>query len=231
LQKRNTKKLHMKSLWDKIKKYGFIGILEYFSHNIVKTYWQNIHYLKTEIDYDKIKTDLKQLELDAKELGYEDFLLGNPNEFTPRKLKLIKERFESSTFKCYGYINNETLAYSTWISLHNIELPLISKKYILSEDEGFLEDSYSHPSYRGRGYHSKFNLYRMSKIYELGKKYCLVFVVDGNIPAMKVQQKCGFYDVGCFKVGKIFGIPFTTFNKTKLDKLFETHKNQINEKI
>ena len=216
----------MKEIILKIKKYGVVGVWNYFTNNIIKTYWHNIHYLKTTINYQQIINELKTHNLGAQELKYEDFLLGDPNEFTPRKLNLIKNRFKGNSFRCYGFIDNSVLAYSTWISIKEIELPLVKNNIKLLSNEALLEDSYCHPLYRGKGLHGNFNIYRMAKIYELGKKNCLVFVFKGNTAALKVQQKCGFIDLGCFKVGKILGIPFTTFNKKRYDKLFESRNNK-----
>ena len=213
----------MKKIFNKISKYGISGILDYLIYNIIKTYWYNIHYLKTNLNYEQISNKLDFFDFKPQELNYEDFLLGDPNEFTVRKLKIIKERLYDNSYRCYGFIDNNTLAYSTWISLKKIGLPIVKESISLLDNEGFLEDSYCHPFYRGKGLHSKFNLYRMLKMYNLGKKNCLVFVFKGNVAALKVQQKFGFIDLGYFKVGKILGFTFNTLNKKKMDILFESY--------
>ena len=212
----------MKNVYGKIKKYGLSGLLEFLTHKIIKTYWVDIHYLKTNINYKQISNKLKNLDLKVQKLDYDDFLLGDPNEFSEQKLRIIKRRLNSDFYHCYGLVENDKLIYSTWISLKKIGLPIVDGITDLLGNEGFLEDSYCHPSHRGKGLHSKFNLYRMAKIYELGKKNCLVFVFKGNIAALKVQLRAGFTDLGIFSVGKIFGFNFTTLNKKKFDKLFES---------
>jgi hypothetical protein len=217
-----------KSVIEKIKKHGLLGILDYLAHSIFKTYWINIHFLKTNINYDKILSQLENTDFKFKELKYNDFLLGDPNEFTKKKLKIIKNRLENNTHRCYGFLDKNTLAYSCWISLDKIELPIISSNFNLSNDEGFLYDAFCHPLYRGKGLHSNFNLFRMKSLYELGKRECLVFVFKGNTSALRVQYKCGFIDLGSFKVGKIFAINFTTLKKNRFDKLFELKSQLIN---
>ena len=216
----------MKDVYNKIKKYGVSGIFDFFIYNIIKTYWYNIHYLKTTINYEKISDKLENCDFKSQELKYEDFLKGDPKEFTGRKLRLIKERFKNNSFRCYGFIDNDILAYSTWISLKGIELPLIKVSTKLLSNEAFLEDSYCHPLYRGKGLHGNFNMYRMGKIYELGRKNCLVFVFKGNTAALKVQQKCGFINLGCFRVGRILGFTFSTLNKSRFDRLFESYNKK-----
>ncbi|MAB95073.1 MAG: hypothetical protein CMC98_03095 [Flavobacteriales bacterium] len=215
----------MEEIFNKIRKYGISGVLDYFIYNVIKTHWHSIHYLKSSLNYEQISNKLDYFDFKVQELNYEDFLLGDPNEFTPRKLKIIKERLYDNSYRCYGFIDNNTLAYSTWISLKKIGIPIVKESINLLDNEGFLEDSYCHPLYRGKGLHSKFNLYRMMKIHKLGKKNCLVFVFKGNVAALKVQQKYGFIDLGYFRVGKILGFTFNTLNKKKMDILFELYNN------
>ena len=61
------------------------------------------------------------------------------------------------------------------------------------------------------------NMYRIKKLYEMGRNRVIAIVLDGNIPAMKVQIKSGFVDLGVFYIIKIFGMKFCTLNKRKYD--------------
>ncbi|MEA5005234.1 MAG: hypothetical protein VB022_02360 [Rikenellaceae bacterium] len=157
-----------------------------------------------------------------KELVFNDFLLGDTKEFDKRKLSIINEKFHDPYLKCFGIIENNTLIYSTWINLRTLNLPMIKSKIKLDSNEGLLEDSYCHSAYRGLGLHTIMNKYRMSKLFEANKTQIIVIVIQGNIPAVKVQENCGFQIVGSFYLGKIFGVPITTFNKNKLDNRFNT---------
>lgn len=203
----------------KIKKHSFIDIVKIFLSKFLKTSVMKFHYLKTNIDSDFIKSKSKEfedIESSIKELTYDDFLLGDKTVFNEHKLQLIRERLNDKSYKSFGIISNGLLVYSTWISLEKLGLPFQSK-FILNPDEGLLEDSYCHPSARGKRLHSKMNILRLKKLYEFGKKKCIVIVLDGNTPAFKVQYKSGFKNLGTFYGGKILGIPFNTLNKSKYD--------------
>lgn len=177
----------------------------------IGTYYAKLHYLTLDIDIEHTKKRLDGFNFEIKELRYEDFLKGNPKEFTAEKLAFIKQRLNDPTYKAYGIFEDDYLIYSTWFSLRKLGLPIEMKKPIyMSEDEGLLEDSYCDPKARGRGIHSKMNDFRIMKLHELGKKRVLALVMHGNTPAFKTQFKSGFKVKKCFLVGKIFGIPFCT---------------------
>ncbi|HRZ96417.1 MAG TPA: hypothetical protein P5084_02595 [Paludibacter sp.] len=201
----------------KIKQHGTVGIIKEILAKYLKTRIMKLHYLKAQINYNKSKAEIDNLEFEIKELIYDDFLLGDKTVFNPEKLDLIRERCNDDSYKAYGIISNNILLYSTWISLEKLGLP-IKSKFKLYVDEGLLEDSYCHPSARGKGLHSKMNFFRLSKLYELGKTKCVAIVLNGNTPAFKVQFKSGFEELGIFYAGEVLGIPFTTLNKKKYDR-------------
>lgn len=201
----------------KIKKYGFVGIIKILLAKYLKTRVLKFHYLYTYIDYIKAKTEISKIEFKVKELTYDDFLLGDKTVFYGEKLDLIRKRFDDKSYRVYGIISENLLIYSTWISLEKLGLP-VKSDFKLDEDEGLLEDSYCHPSARGNGLHAKMNFYRLVKLFELGKTKCVAIVLNGNTPAIKVQFKSGFKQLGVFYGGEILGIPFTTLNKSKYDR-------------
>lgn len=200
----------------KMREYSFNTILQIVLLRIFNTQIMKIHYLKNKIEPDTLSKQFYNLQLNFKELTYEDFLMGDKNVFRDGKLQIIKERFNDSTYKAYGILENDTLIYSAWISLVKLGLPVKSSIKLLPH-EGYLEDDYCHPLYRGQGIHSKMLIYRMMKLYEYGKSECIVTVLDGNKPALNSQLKLGARDVGCFYAGKILGIPFVKLNKKKYD--------------
>ena len=130
---------------------------------------------------------------------------------------MVKKRLQDKNYKCYGIIENDRLIYSTWISLERLGLSVNTKSIYLLSNEGLLEDSYCDPIARGRGIHGKMNLYRIKKLYELGKTRVLAIVLDGNLPAMKVQLKCGFEELGTFYNGYFLGFKVNTLKKEKFD--------------
>lgn len=175
------------------------------------------HYLRLNTDIDLVNKQLERFDLPVRELVYEDFLKGDKTVFYGKKLKLIKNRLQDKNYKCYGIIENDRLVYSTWISLERLGLSVNTKPIFLLPNEGLLEDSYCDPIARGRGLHSKMNFYRIKKLYELGKNRVLAIVLDGNTPAMKVQLKSGFEELGVFYNGYFLGIKVNTLNKEQFD--------------
>lgn len=210
-------KLMGKSVVRKIKEQGVKGIWRYFQYNILRIDYHKAHYLRLDIDIDETNKLLEDFDLKVKELVYEDFLKGNPNVFKGTKMELYKQRFQDQTYKAFGIIENNRLVYSAWISLHRLGMSVERHPYYLLPAEGYLEDAYCDPVARGRGLHGKMNNFRIKKIYEAGKKRVIVIIQDGNTPAMKVQLKSGFQEVGHFYHGYIFGIKFNTLNKSKFD--------------
>lgn len=176
-----------------------------------------MHYLRLNTDIDVVNKKLEGFNLPVNELTYEDFLKGDKTVFYGKKLELIKNRLHDANYKCYGIIENGKLVYSTWISLERLGLSVNTHPIYLLPYEGLLEDSYCDPVARGRGLHGLMNYYRLKKLYELGKTTVLAMVLDGNTPAMKVQLKSGFEELGTFYNGYLFGIKINTLKKGKYD--------------
>lgn len=206
-----------KSLKDKLKEHGLKGVIKFVASQYLKIEYNKAHYLRLNIDIVKTNQLLEGFDLDVKELTYEDFLKGDPKVFKGAKMEIYKTRCEDPTYKAYGIIENDRLIYSTWVSLHKMGMVVERKQEYLAPNEGYLEDSYCDPVARGRGLHSRMNNYRIKKIYEAGKNRVIAIVQDGNIPAMKVQLKSGFEEIGHFYHGYIFGIKFNTLKKSKFD--------------
>ena len=186
------------------------------SARVFKTYSYKMHYLVLDTDINAILQQLQEFDLSVKELEYENFLMGDETVFTTHKLNSVVKRLNDGTHKAYGIIENGRLIYSTWISTKELSLP-VSVSYTLASNEGLLEDSYCSVDARCKGLHYKMNLYRIARLYELGKNRVIVIILDGNTPAFKVQFKSGFREIGTFYCGKIFGISFSTLNRAKYE--------------
>lgn len=202
---------------DKIKKYGLFEAFKYICKVYLHTSVIKVHYLRLNINIEKINNEMSFFDLDVKKLTLEDFYHGDPDVFKRDKLDLYKERFQDDTYQAFGIIENGSLIYSTWISLHRLGMSIETKPLFLNENEGYLEDSYCSPNARGHGLHGKMNIYRIKKLYELGKTRVITLVQHGNTPAFKVQFKSGFEEIGTFYQGFIFGIKFNTLNKKRYD--------------
>lgn len=199
---------------EKIKKLSIRNFINYLLFHLFKTRIMKFIYLSNEISIDEINQKLLDFDLDVKELCYDDFLLGDKSVFKKEKLDVIKKRCLDYSYKAYGLIENNELYYSTWISYKNLGLP-IPTNIKLNNSEALLEDSYCHPSFRGRGLHSKMNMYRLKKIYESGRTKAVAIVLNGNEPALKVQKKSGFEIDETFYAGYFFGLTFNTLRKDR----------------
>lgn len=205
------------NIFKKIRKYGIGTGFRYIGRTWFKTEVIKAHYLRLEINIDKTNKKLEGFDLHPKELVFDDFLKGDTSVFCGSKLDLYKQRFTDRTYRAYGIFENDKLIYSTWVSLHKLGMTNETSPVFLLGNEGYLEDSYCDPIARGRGLHGKMNNYRIKKIYETGRNRVIAIVQAGNIPALKVQAKSGFEELGTFYHGVIFGRKFNTLNKSKFD--------------
>ena len=198
-------------------KYSIKNAWNFFLHRILHISIGKMHYLRLNTDIDVVNKKLEGFNLPVKELTYEDFLKGDKTVFHGKKLELINERLLDTNYRCYGIIENGRMIYSTWISLERLGLSVNTKPIYMLPTEGLLEDSYCDPIARGRGIHGLMNFYRIKKLYDLGKTTVLAVVLDGNMPAMKVQLKSGFEELGTFYNGYFLGFKVNTLKKEKFD--------------
>lgn len=180
-----------------IKQYGYFNSFKRFLKYILRKlgiHYESYWYMVNTIDINAIKQKMQKYSYDdVKELNFVNFKNGDPDIFNKKKLDLIKNRFESGKFWCYGIFHNSQLIYSTWISKNTVNFNATFKKSLpLHSHQAVLEDSYCHPKYRGQGLHSKMNLYRMKQIFELNNTEIIAIVLKENKPAIKVQLKSGF---------------------------------------
>src|SRR5690606_20087393 len=97
-------------------------------------------------------------------------------------------------YSCYAIVKDKEIQYLTWISWECMNYPtFFKKKEKLKFDQALLEDSFCSPIHRGKGYHSKMNIFRLKKILDNDKLEVLALVLKENKPALKVQLKSGFY--------------------------------------
>lgn len=203
-------------LLTKIKQYAIADIIKIILAKYFKTKIMRLHYLKANIDYNNAQAEIENIEFKVKKLTYSDFLQGDPTVFNGKKLELIRERCNNSSYIAYGVFSDNLLIFSAWISLKYLGLP-IKLKTKLNKDEGLIEDVYCHPNSRGKGIYSTMIYYFFAKLYEGEKKHCVTIVLHGNIYAYKAVTKAGFKDLGTFLAGEILGKPFTTLNKKMYD--------------
>lgn len=204
---------------NKLKTNGIKGLLiiliKFFLRKIGINY-NRYFYLVNRININNVVSYWENHKiLDAQELFYQDFLLGNKENFNDQKLKLIKERFNKKSYKAYGVIRDGKLIYSSWISMENLETSCNSISEELSKDLFYLLDAYCDPKFRGQGLHGAMNAYRLIKGYQEGKNKCVVIVLHENKPALKSQLKVGYEIEFEYYVLTIWGKTWTNYNKFK----------------
>ena len=199
------------------KGYTLGEVTKYILSRFLATEMSKMHYLRLNTNPDVVEVKLKAFDLEVLPLTWDMVLKGDKNVFKGEKLELYKNRLRNPAYHGYGIMEDGKLIYSTWFSTDNLGLPHITKRIPLLPNEGLLEDSYCAPETRGRGLHGKMNFYRLKKLHELGKDRVLAIVLDGNVPAMKVQLKSGFEELGVFYLGRIFGVKICTLKKKLFD--------------
>lgn len=197
-------------IWlDKIKQYHWrlIPRIIKFLMRKVGLKWESYLVMIYFIQEDDLNKRMKDYNYeDVKELKIEDFYKGDLDEFDETKLQLINSRFESGLYKCYGILSGDLLVYSTWLSLNRVIIPGSSITRKLGDTEGLLLDSYCHPAYRGRGYHSKMNLFRLKQLLKSGRNKAIAIVIKENQPAYRTQFKSGFRTEMIIRVINLWGL-------------------------
>lgn len=205
-------------LVNKFKQYGFCNFILRILKAILRKIgiqYESYDILTTLVNKEYLLNIFNATSLpNIKPLTYNDFLLGDKSVFTEQKLKLIQKRFNTSDYHAYGIIENKRLVYSCWIYIGKDAISFSHHiTYKLKSEECLLLDAYCAPIVRGKGFHTKMNAYRCLKALDFGKQNVIVIVLSENIPAHKVQLKCGlsvmfnYFELTCC------GKTFTNFYK------------------
>lgn len=203
----------------KFKTNGFRGVLLSAFKGVLRGIgikYNRFYYLVNEIDYCKQKEYWdKHIITDVRELTYDDFLLGDKEIFNDKKLNLIKERFSLKTYKAWGIVRGDALAYSCWLSFDEFKTSQSEIFGKLDRTECLMIDAYCNPKFRGMGLHGAMNSYRLLKGYEEGCSKCIVIILHENKPALKSQLKVGYKNRFIYYVFTIWGKTYTNYFKLK----------------
>ena len=153
---------------------------------------ESFYLLEHEIDKLEVEAKMKNYDYsDVKEFFYSD--LKDSNLFDMKKKQIFKQRFNSRDYSCFGIKSENEICYLTWISWNYMNYPsILNIQETLQKNEALLEDSFCDSKYRGRGYHSKMNLFRLNVMLVKDIKTAIVLVLKENTPALRVQVKSGF---------------------------------------
>lgn len=180
--------------------------MQFQNLNSKKMYVQQIlHKLLTAIGIRKEKYYLFRIEITEDILQSKPLVIGfdtveitsdNISEYDfslfGKKYGRFVERLSNPLYRLYAVVEGHKVCYYTWISFDEFIFPsYVKQRKQLQPDEAFLFDSACSDDYKGRGFHSFMNVFRLQKIFESGKKTALVFVLTSNVPAIKVQKKSG----------------------------------------
>lgn len=172
--------------------------------------------MKYNINEDELKSkfikndysDVKSIQID--EIDQLKFI-------NQKKKQVLKDRLNGNNYSCYGIVQNNEIQYITWISWETMNYPTFFRKSEkLTPNQALLEDSYCSPEHRGKGYHSKMNIYRLKMIYKNNKNQVLALVLNENKPAYKVQIKSGFQ-------------PFSKITFLKIGNWKKIYQKKLNE--
>lgn len=202
----------------KLKQYGYIGSLTRCCKYILRkmgVFYESYCYFSSIVNKETL-INVFNNSVNVRHLSYNDFLLGDKDYFTNKKLQLIKDRLQNDNYIPYGIINNKKLIYSYWLLTKGSTIISPHINYHLRNDEFLLLDAYCTPSARGNGLHATVSAYLCLEANQMGKTKGIVIVVKGNIPAQKVQLKCGLNMIFDYYVLTIFGKTFTNFYRQKL---------------
>ena len=175
---------------------------------------EQYYLFQIEITKEKLKCDplaegYDAVEINAYNINEYDFSLFE------KKINRFIKRLSNQSSCMYAVVEGKKVCYYTWISFDQFIFPrYVKQTKKLQPDEAFLFDSACADEYKGRGFHSYMNVYRLRKIFEENKKIALGLLLDNNTPAFKVQNKSGMKIV---KVMKTFhcswlGIDKVTFS-------------------
>lgn len=216
----STNQHRITKLRDDYKQYGFWGfqkLLLKFFLRIIGIEVNSYFYMVNKIDGEARHKQFVLFNInDVKTLTYQDFLLGDKDMFTEKKLKTIKTRLADGTYIPYGIVREGKLIYSCWISMREMELSdncLIDQ---LNEYEVLLLDDYCSPIARGKGIHTAMNAYRLWQIAQKGGCRALVIIIKENKPAYKSQLRVGFKVAFDYFIVKFGGKTYTNYYKRKL---------------
>lgn len=184
----------MRKLVGIYKQYG-LGFIPRILKSVIRRFGvlrETLLYFEKDLNSEDIEKRLSKYNYsDVKVLSFSEF--DNCDYLDENKKALYKKRLESGDYTVFGVFKDQQLVYYSWISFKHLGLPFgFNTDVSLSKDEALLEDSFCHPNYRGNGYHAKVNVLRLKTILQNGKKKVIAIVLNGNTPAIKVQQKSGF---------------------------------------
>lgn len=130
----------------------------------------------------------------------------DPAWFTPLKMKKLARYFSVPGSRAFGCVVEGRLVAYGWTS----EQYLGMSKCLLEAGDGYLWDDYTHPDFRGQGWHERLIRLREEELRKAGKVRALAIVVRHNRASRRGYQRCGFYLLERYSFGRRWGKSFMT---------------------
>lgn len=140
-----------------------------------------------------------------KRLSLSDFSLAGTSDldnawFTSEKMAIINHSICSPSQTCYGIYQNNKLANYGFLNQDMDGHQLKNLK--LGPIDAYLWDDYTHPSFRGKGFHTQSIFYRLGKAKDLNKRFVWSNVLIFNSPSFHNYIEAGFkpvFDIVSYK--------------------------------
>ncbi len=123
----------------------------------------------------------------------------NPNWFSDQKVSDMLLASDDENNVALGVFDGKLLVSYGWVSTRTLGLDNL----LLHESDGYLWDDYTHPDYRGKGFHSIINKSRIALLFEKGKKRALTQVAHYNRASRVGYIRNGFKLESWFVIFKI----------------------------
>ncbi len=190
-----------KSIWgklnEKIRLYGFPTLVKrVFKRGLAKAGFHSEVYYYCAFDLQDGHR-LKPLPegYHSRQLTMADLEKATNMGFSAGKLEVFRQRFRREGYTGIGIFKNDQLVGFAWLSLYEVETPFPlpdDGSLNLDADEGYLLDAYSHPDYRGRGFHPFYTSWRYKTLADTGRRYAITIIDEDNRAARTTQAKSGF---------------------------------------
>lgn len=131
--------------------------------------------------------------------------------FTPLKMKKLARYFSVPGNRAFGCVVEGRLVAYGWTS----EQYLGVSKRLLEEGDGYLWDDYTHPDFRGQGWHGRLIRLREEVLRNGGKRRTLSIIARHNRASRRGYQRCGYYLLERYSFGCRWGKPFMTLRYGK----------------
>lgn len=149
-----------------------------------------------------------------RELSYADFEAHRDEDliwFSPAKMAKLARYYRVPGSRAFGCFVEGRLAAYGWIS----EQYMGCSKIGLEEGDGYLWDDYTHPDFRGQGWHLHLIKIREAELLRAGKRRALSVVANFNRASRRGYQRAGYTLYERYRFGRRWGKPFLTMRYGK----------------